>query len=281
MNELNKIEIRKIVPVAAKISAGKSTLLNTLYNINFLECKAGIATKFVNLLRYNPNIKQPCFYHLKLIRKGEDYIFYKDLNEIYEGEKEIIEANKNINKQFYNKKDINYEDIFYMLEINNSPFIKDKEYLLNHDLCDIPGLSEFQPNQNENVNNNVNANGVVKNNDSNEKNEITPKKKEEFEDDIYYKIKNTIEDKTYLTEIFKIIKNYFDGGIIIFDIENYDFEENFELIVKLHSVIQKDIINFLIILNKMDKSKKPEVDIEKFKGEIIKHFPKFQTFNIL
>ena len=147
MNELNKIEIRKIVPVAAKISAGKSTLLNTLYNINFLECKAGIATKFVNLLRYNPNNKQPYFYHLKLIRKGEDYIFYKDLNEIYEGEKEIIEANKNINNQLYNKKDINYEDIFYMLEINNSPFIKDKEYLLNHDLCDIPGLSEYQTNQ--------------------------------------------------------------------------------------------------------------------------------------
>ena len=30
-----------------------------------------------------------------------------------------------------------------MTEINDSPFLKDKEYLLNHDLCDIPGLNDF------------------------------------------------------------------------------------------------------------------------------------------
>ena len=61
-----KIEMRKIVPVAAMISAGKSKLLNVLYNINFLECKAGIGTKFVNILRYNPNITEPRFFHLRL-----------------------------------------------------------------------------------------------------------------------------------------------------------------------------------------------------------------------
>ena len=31
-----------------------------------------------------------------------------------------------------------------MTEINNSPFIKDENFLLTHDLCDIPGLSEAQ-----------------------------------------------------------------------------------------------------------------------------------------
>ncbi len=31
-----------------------------------------------------------------------------------------------------------------MTEINESPFITDKQYLLTHDLCDIPGLSEYQ-----------------------------------------------------------------------------------------------------------------------------------------
>ena len=50
------IEIRSIVPVAAKVSAGKSALLNVIYNMDLLECKAGIGTKFVNILRYNPNI---------------------------------------------------------------------------------------------------------------------------------------------------------------------------------------------------------------------------------
>ena len=75
-----KIEMRKIIPVVARISAGKSKLLNILYNINFLECKAGIATKFINLLRYNPTIKQPTFFHLTIKREGEKYNFYRDTN---------------------------------------------------------------------------------------------------------------------------------------------------------------------------------------------------------
>ena len=75
MEKLEKIELRKIVPVAAKISAGKSKLLNVLYNINFLECNKDITTKFINILRFNPNIKQPCLYHLKIIKEGEKYAF--------------------------------------------------------------------------------------------------------------------------------------------------------------------------------------------------------------
>ena len=276
MDNLEKIEIRKIVPVAAKISSGKSTLLNTLYNINFLECKAGITTKFVNLLRYNPNLKEPIFYHLKLIKKGEEYIFYKDLKEQYKGEKEIIEANKNINKKLYNEKEIDYENIFYMTETNEEPFIKDKNYLLNHDLCDMPGLSEYQSNPNK-----TNGKEQDKININNEDNfNLFNDSEDEFEDEIYSKTKNCIEHNTYLKEIYEIIKNYIDGGIIIFNIENFYFDENFELIAKLHKIIKKEIINFLIILNKIDLSENPKKDIEKFKGEIIKHFPKCQTFNI-
>ena len=85
MNNLEPIEMRYIVPVAAMINAGKSHLLNVLYNIDFLECKAGIGTKFVNILRYNPKIKEPIFFHLIVIKVGEKYIFYKDNSE-----KEII-----------------------------------------------------------------------------------------------------------------------------------------------------------------------------------------------
>ncbi len=146
MKNLIKIETRKIVPVAARISAGKSKLLNVLYNIDFLECKAGIGTKFINLLRYNPNIKTPCFYHLILLKEGENYTFYKDKKEFYEGKEKIIEANKNINKKLRNEKEIKYEDIFYMTEINDAPFIEDKNYVLEHDLCYVPGLTEYQSN---------------------------------------------------------------------------------------------------------------------------------------
>lgn len=39
---MEKIESRKIVPIAAMISAGKSKLLNVILNINFLESRAGI-----------------------------------------------------------------------------------------------------------------------------------------------------------------------------------------------------------------------------------------------
>ena len=321
--EKEKIEIRKIVPVAAMISAGKSKLLNVLYNINYLECKAGIGTKFVNLLRYNPNIEDPIFYHLKIVKEGDKYIFYKDLTqEIYKGEESIIEANKIINNDLYNKHDFNYEDIFYMTEVNTTPFIKDKEYLLSHDLCDIPGLSEYQETRKDNDNKQkeekkdnkekevelvdslerfkkygeelgldfdigkdiLKPKLIIDENDEenikerNNKSENKDGKRDE--DDIYYRASIVENINTYLTEIFRIIKNYIEGGIIIMSVENYYFEENFELIAKLYRVIQKDISKFLVVLNKMDLSKNPKEDIEKFKGLIIKHFPKCKTFNI-
>ena len=140
MSDKEKIEERKLVPVAAMVSAGKSKLLNVLYNIDFLECTPGIGTKFVNILRYNPQIKKPCFYKLKVEKQGDDYIFYKDL-KIAEGEKEITESNKSVNEELRAQLQTKYEDIFYMTEINQMPFIKDKEFFLTHDLCDIPGMS--------------------------------------------------------------------------------------------------------------------------------------------
>ena len=99
------------------------------------------------------------------------------------------------------------------------------------------------------------------------------------EDEIYYNT-NNIEKNTYLSEIFGIIKDYIDGAIIIFSIDNYYFEDNFELIAKLYKVINKKIKNFLVILNKIDRSTDPDKDIEKFKAEVFKHFPKGQTFNL-
>ena len=299
---LEKIEIRKIVPLAARISAGKTKLLNVLYNIKFLECKDGIATKFVNLLRYNPEISQPRFYHLLLKKEGETYTFYKDPTEYYEGEENIIEANKNINNKLYGVNDIKYENIFYMTEINTVPFLKDKNYLLEHDLCDVPGLTEclstpsniVQNNQTTNCKSEVKLNvtkgqknkkrDIAKdiNSQKKEKNvemiELTNFDKKE-EDDIYYNTNNA-EKNTYLSEIFGIIKDYIDGAIIIFSIDNYYFEDNFELITKLYKVINKKIENFLVLLNKMDLSTDPDKDIKKFEGEVFKHFPKGQTFNL-
>ena len=126
MEKLEKIHTRKIVPVAAIISAGKSKLLNVILDIKILESRADIGTKFVNVIRYNPNIKEPVFYHLKVLKENDGYSFYKDNSYTAKtGEKEIIEENKRLNSDFSNKKDINYDDIFYMLEIKEAKYIED------------------------------------------------------------------------------------------------------------------------------------------------------------
>ena len=91
---MEKIEERKIVPVAAVISAGKSLLLNLILNIKFLESKTDIETKFVNILRYNPKTDNPRFYHLKVINEKGKYAFYKDPNyKTIIGEENIIKEN--------------------------------------------------------------------------------------------------------------------------------------------------------------------------------------------
>ena len=296
------IEKRKIVPIVAKISSGKSFLLNVIYNIDFLECKAGICSKFVNILRYNPKLEQPCFYHLKIEEQNKnEYIFKRDSNyEIKFGKSSIIEENKNINQFLAASPQIKYEDIFYMTELNEVEFIKDKEYLLTHDLCDIPRLSEYQTNKSEETKNTIDEDDFQKKvqkgveefglvYESQEKIKKTPKEDtiaktfdneyDNEQDDLYNEIKID-NKKTYLTEIFKIIKQYIEGIIIVLSQDNFYHEENFEIITKLYKITKKDITDSLIILNKIDLSENPNDDIEKCKGLFLQKFPKCKTFNL-
>ena len=146
-----------------------------------------------------------------------------------------------------------------MTEINDSPFLKDKEYLLTHDLCDIPGFSNF-----DSVNSEIKIiNQMIEN-------------KTVEEDDIYYEINNVKNTHP----IFGRIKNYIEEAIIIFNVESYLSRSNHELIAKFHGVIGKEISNGLLLLNKMDLSTNPQEDIERFKGAIMKYFPKCKTFNL-
>ena len=238
-DKLIKIKHRKIVPIAAMISAGKSKILNVILNVKFLESNTNITTKFVNIIRYNPEVLETTFYHLKIKKENEEYIYYQDLSyETKKGDEAVIEENKNINKKLSSEKNVDYNDIFYMTEINDAKFIEDKQYLLSHDLCDIPGLSEYQKQQND---------------DS--------------------------EKVTYLTEIFKRLKYYIDGCIFVFNIENYYNNENFEILKKIHEIIGRNITNFLVILNKLDLSKDPDKDIEICKQKLIQNFEDFEIFN--
>ena len=293
---MEMIEERKIVPIAAVISAGKSKILNLILNIKFLESKTDIGTKFVNILRYNPNIEQPQFYHLKIINEKGKYLFYKDPDyEPIIGEESIIEENKKINKM--NKiNQVEYDDIFYMTEINSIGFLKDEQYMLTHDLCDIPGLSEYQEKISikkedinkkeldkkleENLKKGQEFDLVYKPNNLNNKEfNSSIRSTKDDEDDIFYDL-DIENESTYITEIYKRIKDKIDGAIIVLSVENYYLEINIEIIAKLHKVIEKKIENFLIIFNKIDLSSNPTSDIESCNGFLFNAFPKCQTFNL-
>ena len=67
--EDQKIEERRGFIVIGMISSGKSTFLNSLLGITYLESKDDVTTKFVTIIRYNENLKEPKFYHLKVIKE--------------------------------------------------------------------------------------------------------------------------------------------------------------------------------------------------------------------
>ena len=105
---MNKVDKKNLCPMIGMISAGKKSLLNIIFNLDFLETNSGIGTKFVNIIRY--------------IKKA------------------IVDINQKLREQEH----CNYEDLFYMIEIGESNLIEDEEYLKNYDLVDIPGVSEFR-----------------------------------------------------------------------------------------------------------------------------------------
>ena len=252
-----KISINNLCPMLAVISAGKTSLLKILFDFDFLTTSAGIGTKFVNIIRYNPEIgNEPRFYHL-ILRKTRDneYEYYKDEESEIIGKKEIKEKNLELNDELKNKQ-IPIEDIFYMVEIGQANYI-DKEYLKNFDLVDIPGVSEYLKSE-QNIN-------IMKKFSINIEEEM-----KEF---------NPEEEKSYLTGIFKIIKNKIKNGIIVFSMDNYTLEENYRIIGKFQKIINRPIENFLILLNKIDLSENREEDINKLYSKMTEHFPSMKEFN--
>ena len=125
----------------AMISAGKTSLLKVLFDIDMLESSSGIGTKFVTIIRYNPNLKkEPKFYQLKLTNIGGDnYNFSKIKNTEIVGIKKIKENIIKLNEKL-KQNDVPFNELFYLLELGIINFIEDKIYLLNYDLVDIPGV---------------------------------------------------------------------------------------------------------------------------------------------
>ena len=276
MNE--EIKIKKICPVIGMISSGKSSILNTLLHMDFLEATPQVTTKIVTIIRYNQDVKDnPTFYKLSLLKEeNSGYKFYKDKDSVIIGNEKIKKEIRRLNKEL-NQKDPKYEDIFYMLEIGEAKFIEE-EFLQNYDLADIPGVSE-DVNNKENKEIQIDINSGNSDDAPNAANlnksklGYTPSAEEELE---HFKIENEIN---YLTQIFKILKNYMKNGIFIFSIDKYLLAENYQIIGKLKLILDKPIENFLILLNKMDISTNIEEDIKSLNGRFLQEFPK-GGFNI-
>lgn len=135
------MKIKNICPVIGMISSGKSSILNALFNMNYLEATPEVTTKIVTIIRYNPSVTNPRFFKLILKKdENDNYSFFKNNDSEVIGKENITSKVKNLNKDLQ-QKEPKYEDIFYMLEIGEVNFIE-KEFLKCNDLADVPGVSE-------------------------------------------------------------------------------------------------------------------------------------------
>ena len=227
---MSKEKKRKSIPIIGTISSGKSLFLDNLLNLNLLESKSDITSKFVCIIRHNKDLLEPKFYHIKLIERGKDKITgMKESDYLQDGDDtigydNIKEKIKQINKEQKNieDKDIKYEELFYILEIKINT-IKNEELLNNYDFYDIPGLDEYiKEKENEN--------------------EIEKKKR-----------------MKYIDNLFKYFRSKIDFGVFVLNAETAYYNSSNEVIINVANILRpKKIKNYLIILNKIDRKSSPK-----------------------
>ena len=244
-----EIKLKKIVPMIGVQSSGKNVLLNILFGINIEQNYDLVGNKFINIIRYNPEIQEPKFFHLKTKFKDNNYIFFKDkkFQEII-GFQEIIKEIEKINKNLLKGKEIKFIDNIYMTEINSISFPEHKEYFLQHVIIDFPLLSGDKSN-----------------------NEI--KKENENE------IKENMSIQNFNRGIMEIFKNNIENFIILIDINNYKDEIYFNIIFQLKKITNKQIVNSLILFDISKAPGKYDNEYNNCKNYFVKHFPDFESFN--
>lgn len=290
------LEERNGIIVVGMISSGKSTFLNSLLGITYLETKDDITTKLVTIIRYNGSLEEPKFYHLKLKAKKkenlddiqestptlkdentsktgeenntineeinlnenniENYDFIKD-GEEYIGEEKIIQKISNINTEEAKNKEPKYDNLFYMLETNITN-IENKDFLNTHDFYDIPGLNEYiLSSENKNI---------VQKDDThiNKKNET---------------IEESKEDMRYIKGIFQYIKKKVEREIIVLNTETYYKPQNLQIIDEIKNYLNISLYDNLIILNKIDISNDRNKTIEDCKQFFVNNIES-NIFNI-
>ena len=258
-----KLEERKAIIVIGMISSGKSTFLNSLLGINYLETKDDITTKFICIIRYNNEINEPKFCHLK-IREEEKgkYYFIKDGEESI-GKDKIIEKISNINLKESSITQPQYDQLFYLLETNITN-IENKDFLKKHDFYDIPGLNEYisEDKKEEEKEKENEKKEEEEEKEKEDKNEIDEEKNIEKPNKNKKEIEESKENMKYIKGIFKYIKTKIERQIIILNTETYYKPQNLQIIKEIKKELNVPLEYNLIILNKIDKSPNPNKTIE-------------------
>ena len=227
---------RFCIPVFGKISSGKSTFLNYILHLHdVFQTDYNISTKFVCIVRHNPNLNKILkIYNVKVNQRGE----YTKNNQIYRlwnfekdeeliGDvKEIIEK-RNHDLEILGYRDSHWEKYFMILEAN-IPLFKGENSIYSDlfEFMDIPGLNEYSETKNET---------------------------EHF----YYK------------ELLPFFIYNIGFSLYIFDVEKQQSVDSISIINNImeqyYNNDEKKQKNSIFILNKIDKVKDEENEINNFK----------------
>ena len=128
------------IPIIGMISSGKSTFLNFLLGIDYLEFSHDITTKCVTIIRHKP-IDIPEIYSVKIIERRKGYYNFVK-NEKINGDPNRLISERN--KSIINSKECpNPEDFFILIEARTQLFLgENSKYSNLFQFLDIPGLDE-------------------------------------------------------------------------------------------------------------------------------------------
>ena len=226
------------IPIVGKISSGKSTFLNFLLGLDFLEARTNDTTKFVTILRHkNEEIPKAYSVNIKIRDKNKNAVNFEIKDYLGSNIKEIIE---NKNKELYEfvpdpSKIENYSNFFLIIEANLRIFNK---IIFNK--------------------NNVN------------KNIIDYSKIFEFIDFPGLDNSGNIRD-LYLNILMPLIKKNSKFSIFIFDAENIHQEETRKIYDEYLNIFsekendnEKEKNNSFYILNKIDRNMKAKNIFEEY-----------------
>ena len=147
------------IPVFGKISSGKSTLLNYILHVHgVFETGYNISTKFVCIIRHNPNLQNRYkLYNVTVGKRGEYKKDDKTFNlwNFEKGEEILGEPKQIIEKRNHDLENLGYRDShwekYFMLLETDIPLFKGENEIYSDffEFMDIPGLNEFNSEKNE------------------------------------------------------------------------------------------------------------------------------------